>query len=562
MRYSKLLGKTIKNVPTDLTATSHKLLHQGGFIRQVAAGRYAFLPLGFRVWNKIYNIIEQEMNAIGSQHISTPIFQPIEIWKATNRDKAFGGEMHIVEDHHGSTFALSATAEGLMTEMVRDTQPSYRDLPIYAHQFITKFRDEKRPRGGLLRVREFMMKDAYSFDKTEEEALKTYQIFTQAYLNIAKKLNLTVYPVLADSGAIGGEYNHEFIIQNPTGEAYAVLCDSCNYAAQLERAQSEFETYTQDKALKQVQEYWDETVVNCELLAQKMKIDIKETTKTIMFNIDGQFVAVMIRGDYNINETKLKKHFNAHNVELASDKHILELTGAKVGFVGPVNLPKEVTLIADLTCQNRTNFEAGGNKTGLHLYNLNFERDFKTPEFVDLREVLPGDTCQNCKKGKLKIVKGIEWGHTFKLDQFYSAPHKGTFVDQDGTSKTFWMGSYGIGLGRTLASIVEVHHDENGIIWPQSVAPYQVHLVGLNLEDSDVLSFANEVYDKLTQSGVEVLFDDRDYVSAGQKFGDADLIGCPLRVVVSKKNGNMVEVKKRNQEESMVVKVGELFRLI
>lgn len=562
MKYSNLFGKTIKTVSGSYKTPSHKFLYQGGFVRQVTAGRYAFLPLGYRVWQKIMDIIDQEMEAIGSQRLTTPIFHPIEIWQVTNRDSAFGDEMHIIEDHHGAAFAVGATAEGVMIELVKLFNPSYRDLPFYVHQFVNKFRDEKRPRGGILRVREFNMKDAYSFDRSEEDLFKTYEVFYNAYLKIADRLDLEVYPVLAESGAIGGDYNHEFVVPSEAGETEALLCDNCDYASQLERAEGGFETYPQDKELKKVKEFWDDTVVNCEILAERMGVPIHTTTKTIMFRADGKFLAAMVRGDYDINETKLKNYLKVDSLELATEKDIQELTGAKVGFVGPIGLPDKVKVVADLTCQDRANFEAGGNKSGLHLYNLNFERDVKTPDFADIREVKEGDPCQKCQQGKLEKLKGIEWGHCFKLDTFYSAPHHGTFTDQDGREKPIWMGSYGIGLGRSMATVVETHHDENGIIWPESIAPFKVHLIGLNLEDEEVSQQAISFYNDLLEKGVEVLFDDRDDVTAGEKFADADLIGCPYRVVISKKTGDKVEVKKRSEQKASTMAFKELIDLL
>jgi len=562
MKYSNLFGKTIKTVPGNYKSPSHRLLYQGGFVRQISAGRYAFLPLGYRVWQKIMGIIDEEMEALGSQRLNTPILQPIEIWKVTNRDAAFGDEMHIIDDHHGATFAMGATAEGVMIELVKMFAPSYKELPFYVHQFTNKFRDEKRPRSGILRVREFTMKDAYSFDKSEEDSYKSYRKFYDSYLKIAERLGLKAYPVLAESGAIGGDYNHEFIVLSDSGEAEALACNNCDYASQIGRAEGSFEAYPQDKDVKEVKEFWDDTVVNCELLAEKMGVSIHTTTKTIMFKANNKFIAAMVRGDYDINETKLKSYLKAESLELATEKEISDLTGAKVGFVGPVGLPDNVVLVADLTCRDRTNFEAGGNKSGLHLYNLNYERDVKTPEFVDIREVKEGDSCQKCNKGKLEKIKGIEWGHCFKLDTFYSGPHKGTFTDKDGVDKPIWMGSYGIGLGRSMATVVETHHDENGIMWPESVAPFKVHLVGLNMEDKNTHDKAFELYEELLKNGVEVLFDDRENVTAGEKFADADLIGCPYRAVVSKKTGDKTEIKNRSEKTGKTVTTEELLDLL
>ncbi len=562
MLYSKLVGKTEKNAIRDATATSHKLMYRAGLIRQVAAGRYAYLPLGQMVINKIQKIIENEMQSVGSQQIDTPTLQPIELWKKTNRDSAFGAEMHIVEDHHGATFAMGATAEGLITELISSLKPSYKELPMYVHQFSSKFRDEKRPQGGLLRVREFIMKDAYSFDISEEALHETYQKFYEAYVRISKRFGLKAYPVLADSGAIGGDYNHEFIVESSAGEGEAFLCDACDYAAHIDRAESGVEEFSQDKELKEVKEYWNDEVKTCALLAQAMKIPIYETTKTILFETENGFVAAMVRGDYDVNEAKLKRYLKINKLELAKEEDVERLTGAKVGFAGPVNLSKEVKVVADLTCQNRTNFEAGGNKTGLHLYNLNYERDFPTPQFADIRVAAEGDTCPACKKGQLKTLIGIEFGHCFKLDQFYSKPHDGYFTDKDGTQKHFWMGSYGIGLGRAMATIVETNNDEKGIIWPEEVAPFKIHLVVLKPENNEVMNNAQNVYSLLQNKGFEVLMDDREAVSAGAKFADADLLGIPYRLVISEKTGNKIEIKKRSENESKLVELTEIIDLL
>ena len=551
MKYSKLFGVTVKDIPSELKAPSHKLLYKAGFVRQISTGRYAFLPLGLRVWQKIMDIIEEEMVAVGSQRMVIPTLQPIEIWKNTNRDTAFGDEMHIIEDHHGATFALGATGEGVMVELVKMFNPSYRNLPIYVHQFSSKFRDEKRPKGGLMRVREFTMKDAYSFDKTEDDSLKSYKMFFDAYLKIAERLDLKPVPVLADSGAIGGEYNHEFIVESDSGEGEAYVCDKCDYAAHVNIAESEFETYPQDKEMKEVGEHVNDKITTCEKLAEEIGIPLHVTTKTILFSSKGKFIAAMVRGDYDVNETKLAKLLDLDNLKLASEENIKKLTGAKVGFMGPVDLPEEVTLVADLTCADRTNFEVGGNRTGIHLYNLNFERDLLTPKFVDIRQAKEGDVCIKCSEGKLKKIHGIEWGHCFKLDQFYSKPHDAGYVKDDGKKEFYWMGSYGIGLGRSMATVVETHNDEKGIIWPKSIAPFDVHLVELS-----GASNTKEVYDEFTSAGIDVLWDDRG-VGAGEKLADADLIGIPVRIVVSEKTGEKIEWKERNKKDTEIITTEE-----
>ena len=554
MKYSRLFGKTVKSLPSNMKAVSHQLLYKGGFIRQISAGRYAFLPLGYRVWQKIMNVIEEEMVVVGSQRVLTPNLHPIEIWKSTNRDKAFGDEMYILDDHHGSTFALGATAEGMMVEMVKGFSPTYKHLPYYIHQFSNKFRDEKRPKGGLLRVREFMMKDAYSFDRDEKSLLKTYHKFYEAYLKIAARLDLDVVPVLADSGAIGGDYNHEFIVRSDFGEGEALLCNECDYAAHVERAEGNSEGFEQDKEMKEVKEYKDDEAVTCEVLAENMGIPLKMTTKTILFASGERYFAAMVRGDYDINEAKLKRVLKLDELRLATEKEVMKLTGCKVGFAGPIGLSEKVEIVADLTCENRVNFEVGGNKDGIHLYNVNYERDMPTPKFADIRLVKEGDECGECNKGKLELMRGIEWGHCFKLDTFYSKPHRGTYVDEKDSSELMWMGSYGIGLGRSMASVVETHHDDHGIIWPKQIAPYSVHLVSLKGHEER----AESIYKQLVDSGIEVLWDDRNG-SPGVKFADADLIGCPVRLVLSDKTGEKVEWKLRQDKESELISQDELF---
>lgn len=555
MKYSYLFGKTVKSVSVDMKAVSHQLLHRGGFIRQIAAGRYAYLPLGFRVAEKIEQVIQIEMEKIGSQRLVTPNLHPIELWQKTNRDTAFGEEMYVLEDHHGAKFALGATGEGMMVELVKSFAPTYKQLPYYIHQFSNKFRDEKRPKGGLLRVREFVMKDAYSFDRSEADLLVAYEKFYQAYLRIAKKLDLDVVPVLADSGAIGGDYNHEFIVRSETGEGEALECDSCGYAAHIERAESRFTQMLQDTEMKAMKEYVNDKAVTCEVLAKNMGIAIEETTKTILFKANtGQFVAAMVRGDFDINEAKLKRWLQVDSLQLATAEEVVELTGAKVGFAGPIGLHGNVKVVADTTCEGRVNFEVGGNKTGIHLYNVNYERDMPTPTFADIRLVREGDRCPLCKKGALKIFLGIEWGHCFKLDRFYTTPHKGVYINEQGEEELMWMGSYGIGIGRSMATIIEVHHDEKGILWPETVAPYRVHLVSLGGGEENAL----RLYEELVRVGIEVLWDDREEVRAGEKFADADLIGCPIRLVVSSKTGEKVEWKRRNEADSELIDRGEL----
>lgn len=541
MKQSQLFGKTVKTVPKDITAVSHKLLYQGGFIRQISSGRYAFLPLGYKVGNKISKVIDDEMVALGAQRVHTPTLHPIELWRATNRDKAFGDEMLIVEDHHGATFAIGATAEGLMVDLVKQFQPSYKDLPIVIYQFVEKFRDEKRPRGGLLRVREFLMKDAYSFHETEEDLLAWYQKFYDSYVKIANKLALTAIPVRAHSGAIGGDYNHEFMVESKIGEDTILLCDKCDYAANIEMAESVFEQKDfGDEQEKDVEDVLGQGLIGVDPLAKFLNIPVEKTTKTLLFMAEGQMVAVAVRGDYDVSETKLAQLLHANTLELASEKQVKETTNAEVGYAGPLNLPESVRVIWDISTKDRKNFEAGANKTNYHTININFGRDIPHPnEFFDIREVRENEICPKCKQGQLKGKRAIEFGHVFKQDHFYTGPMKGSFVNRGGEEKPLWMGAYGIGIGRAMATIAENHNDERGIVWPKEIAPFQVHLISIKKN-----SEAEEIYNRLDEAGVEVLFDDRD-VSAGEKFADADLIGIPVRLVVSEKAGDKIEWKER-----------------
>lgn len=526
---------------------------KGGFIEQIASGRYAFLPLGFLVWEKILSVIDNEMRRIGSQRILTPTLHPIDIWQKTNRDKAFGDEMIVIEDHHGGRFVLGATAEGLMTDLVGSRNLSYKDLPVVIHQFVQKHRDEKRPRGGLLRVREFMMKDAYSFHSTEEDLICWYKTFYKTYENIAKKFDLKVVPVVADSGAIGGDYNHEFMVYSETGEDEILVCDSCGYAANTEKADGKFKTYTQDIEMKKREDIEGIGIIGVEALAKYLKIPIHATTKTLIFETDdGRTVAAMIRGDYDINEVKLKNYLGASQVRLADKYTVKRVTGSEIGYAGPIGLSKEVVIVADFTCKDRKNFEVGANKTNYHSINVNFNRDFQTPDFADIRQVKSGDNCSICE-GVLNKRRTIEWAHIFHQGQFYTKPHGAVYTDENGKKQTLWQGAYGIGIGRTMATIVETHNDERGIIWPKSVSPFHAHLLNLRKD----ISQAEKLYESCGKNNIDILFDDRD-VRAGEKFAEADLIGIPIRLVVSNKTGDRVEWKERDNQKTILLTIDEV----
>jgi len=560
MKYSKIFGKTIKTVPSDAQMISHKYLWQGGFIRRFSAGRWGFLPLGMRVWQKIYHIIEEEMEAIGCQRLVVPTFHPIEIWQATGRDQAFGEEMLVIDDHHGNTFALGATAEGMMAELVKMFSPSYKDLPIEIYQFSQKFRDDKRPRGGLLRVREFMMKDAYNFCATEKQFMASYQKFYDAYLRIAKRLGLTVKPVLGDSGAIGGNLSHEFMVESKDGDQTYFVCDNCEYAANQEKCEFERQEMNPDEPEKEFKMI-DQPEWVC-TMDDNIK-HYKEPTWRYLKNVvykdeQGRIIVASIRGDQEVNETKLKRAIGAKTLEPATDEDLAAI-GTKPGWVHSWG-HKGVVYVGDLGLTKVKNFIGGQKQATKDSFNVNYGRDFKYKILTDIVNAKDGDICCHCKKGRLIEKQGIEWGHTFKIDHFYTKPQKAFFTDKFGKQKPLWMGSYGIGIGRSMATIVETHHDERGIIWPETVAPFRYHLVGLDLHEPEVKEWASQVYQKLVDNDQEVLFDDRIDVSAGEKFHDADLIGIPYRLVVGKRTAKnkRIEIKNRKEKESKIISLHKL----
>ena len=557
MRYSQLFGKTIKTFSADAQLVSHKYLVKGGFIRRISTGRWAFLPLGMRVWEKIYRLIDEEMKVIGCQKLVGPTLHPIEIWQATNRDQAFGEEMLVVDDHHGATFAIGATAEGVMVELVKMFSPSYKDLPLEIYQFSQKFRDDKRPRGAIMRVREFMMKDAYNFCADEKQFMKSYQKFYDAYLHIAEKLGLKVTPVVADSGAIGGTLSHEFQVESPDGDQVYFVCDKCGYAANIEKAEfrrAPLNPKEKEKPFKIInQPEWVQTM---EDNTKHYGEPLWRYLKNVVYKDEkGRIIIASLRGDQSVNEVKLKRTLDVEELTPAEEKDLKKI-GTKPGYVHSWGI-KGVTFVGDLGLPMVKNYIGGRKEKKTDSFNVNYGRDFKYELLADIAEAKAGDTCVQCKKGKLQMKTGFEWGHCFKIDHFYTKPQKGYFTDKDGKKKLLWMGSYGISIERSMACIVETHHDEKGIIWPERVAPYQAHLVVVDPSSKKV---ADSVYDKLVKSRLEVLYDDREEVSAGVKFADADLIGIPVRLVVSEKTGDKVEWKKRQEKKTALLTLGQAIK--
>jgi prolyl-tRNA synthetase len=567
MRYSQLFGKTSKTITNKATAISHKLLLQGGFINQLSAGRYTLLPLGFRVAKKVEAVIRKEVEEkTGAQELIVPTLHPLEIWQKANRDKKFGAAMMKVVDRNGAEFTLGATAEVIMMDLVNQSSPTYKDLPINIYQFSQKFRDEARPTGGLLRTREFVMKDGYSFHENEEDLIKTYNQYWKAYEEIAKKLGLDITVVESDNGAIGGSVSHEFMVETDVGEDTIAKC-SCGYAANLERAEFVKENINLDEKelpLEKVDAVRGNTMEDGVKLHHKpLNLQIKDV---VYVDDTGRFILAIIRGDYSVNETKLQNLVVANELRHATDEEIQELLGSEPGFISPIgiknNLKSGVDLIvaADDSLKTIKNAYGGSNQKNIDLININFGRDY-TPDLIgDIAQAEDGFYCPKCKKWQLRMTKAVEFGNIFNIGFTYSKPMNGTFVDKNGNSKLLYMGSYGIGIGRAISTIIEKHHDDKGIIWPESVAPYQIHLVGLDLFDEDIKKQAEDLYQKLLDKNIEVLFDDRIDVTAGAKFADADLIGIPTRLVISKRSiaAGGVEFKKRSEANSQVLSLQDV----
>ncbi|MBN2100688.1 hypothetical protein JW710_02235 [Candidatus Dojkabacteria bacterium] len=713
MKFTEYFLKTSKTVPSDAQAESHRLLYRGGFIRQVATGRYAFMPLGYRVKDKIIKIIVEEMEAIGSQRMELPIMQPIEPWRITNRDEAFGEQMIVAKDHFGRTFAMSATAEALMTEVIKSEKPSYKDLPINVYQFLPKFRDELRPRGGLIRVREFLMKDAYNYERDEKSFMKTYDAYWKAYEKIFNRVGLKTEAVIADNGALGGDYSHEFMVITPErvqeldlyfdedekelrmevedvsknqkeykkilkfyaqhpektlknmvyvvdGKKYIcitirgdyridfiklrrllkyktirpatkseidelgsfigyvspigldskveliidesvkynknyydgahkervfrknvnigrdlkvkdfvdvredkvfsaggdkiVMCDRCGYKANVEKAEFVRDSVNIDEEEKPFEIIEQpEWVCTMDENVEHYKKPKSHFLKNVVFkDKKGRLIIAVVRGDLEANATKIANLFDDIDVLDYADEEDLTSIGTKSGWVhswGHDEGRDNVIYVGDIALKMSKNLIGGLKEKTTDSFNVNYGRDFKVSKIDDIASAYDGAKCPKCKDGYLKEKKSIEVGHIFKYDHYYTNPHKAYFVDKDGKEKPMWMGAYGIGVGRAMASVVEMHHDENGIVWPRSIAPFSVILVSIG-DGKKITKESEKLYNDLSESGVEILWDDRSDVSPGVKFADADLIGIPLRIVISEKTlkEDKVEMKKRDKD--------------
>lgn len=555
MKQSQTFIPTLKETPKDAEIKSHQLLLRAGYIRQVASGIYSFLPLGKKVLNKIENIVREEMNAAGAVEMLMPALQPAELWEESGRWQSYGPELMRMHDRHERPFVLGPTHEEVITSLVRNEIRSYKRLPLNMYQIQTKYRDEKRPRFGLLRGREFIMKDAYSFHADEESLDETYQKMVEAYKNILTRLDLDYRVVHADSGAIGGSSSHEFMVLSDTGEDIIAYSDSSDYAANIEKAEVVTTYEKPDEPLKELEKVDTGDNRTIEAVAGYLQIKPEQLIKSLLFVVDDEFVLALVRGDHEVNDVKLKNLFNAQTVELASPEQAKEVLGASVGFVGPIGA--DVKIVADHAVQYMVNAVCGANEERMHYINVNPGRDFTPDQYADLRFIQEGDPSPD-GKGTIKFARGIEIGHVFKLGTKYSEAMGATFLDENGKEKPLIMGCYGIGVSRLLAAVAEQKADDKGLIWPEEITPYELHLIVVNKKDPLQWEKANELYETLTAERFDVLFDDRDE-RAGVKFADSDLIGIPYRAIVGKKiHEGIIEVKDRRTGEVKDIVLDEL----
>ncbi|MFA6141830.1 MAG: proline--tRNA ligase [Candidatus Omnitrophota bacterium] len=546
MRWTEALIPTLKEDPQDAEVISHKLMIRAGYIRKLMSGTYSYLPLGVRVLLKVEAIIREELNSEGAQEVLLPAIHPPEIWKKTGRYDVLGPVLIKFKDRHGKECVLGPTHEEIITDLVANNVRSYKDLPRILYQIQAKFRDEPRPRFGIMRTSEFIMKDAYSFDCDAEGLEKSYKKMYDAYCRIFERCGLPFIAVEADSGMMGGNMSHEFMVPSEAGEDRIVVCEKCKYAASTHVAKCQA---PKTKALNEkklpIAEVETPGITTIEKVAELLKAEPARLVKTLIYKADDKVVALLIRGDIDANEAKLANYLKCGHLELADAKTIENSTGAPVGFSGPVGL-KNIRIVADYSIKDMVNFITGANKKDAHLINVNFDRDFETRQFGDFRVITKDDPCPACGKAALEMKQAIEVGHTFKLGTKYSDILGAKFLDKDGKENVAIMGCYGIGVNRILASAIETSNDKDGIIWPASIAPYQIIILALNVENKKVKELADEAYKKLSKHGYDVLYDDRSE-SAGVKFKDADLIGIPIKVIIGEKNANkdIVEVKDR-----------------
>ncbi|MBI2354823.1 MAG: proline--tRNA ligase [Deltaproteobacteria bacterium] len=559
MLYSRYFIPTLKETPSDAEVISHQLMLRAGMIRKLAAGIYNYLPLGLRSIRKFENIVREEMNRAGAIELLMPSVQPAELWQESGRWQFYGKELLRFRDRKEGEFCMGPTHEEVITDLVRREIKSYRQMPVNFYQIQTKFRDEIRPRFGLMRGREFIMKDAYSFDVDSAAADDSYDRMYRAYMRIFERCGLNFRAVEADTGSIGGSSSHEFMVLAESGEDAIVSCDACRYAANVEKAEARPVQPVAGIELLPLQKTATPDMKAIADVAAFLGLSADQTIKALVCaSGSGEFVMAILRGDHELNEIKLKNSMGWDEIRMATDEEILAVTGSPVGFLGPHGLKRQVAVIADLAVQGMTNAVIGANELDMHFTNANPGRDFQVDRFADLRTVVAGDACPRCEGGRLEMWRGIEVGHVFKLGTKYSQALSASYLDADGKEQIIFMGCYGIGIGRTVAAAIEQNHDENGIIFPLPIAPFHCSVVAINTKDTGVMDAAGEICRKLERVGIEVLFDDRDE-RPGVKFKDNDLIGIPLRIVVGSKGlaEGKVELKQRKTGEMELLPIEE-----
>ena len=559
MRASNLYAPTLRNTPAEAEIVSHQLMYRAGMIRKVAGGMYTFLPLGWRVIRKIEQIIREEMDAAGGQEIMMPILQPGELWQESGRWSAYGAEMMRMKDRHGRDFCLGPTHEEMITDLVRDELHSYKQLPVMLYQIQDKFRDERRPRFGLMRSREFIMKDLYSFDKDPEGMMVSYQKMYDAYSKIYTRMGLEYRPVEADSGAIGGGHSHEFTVLADAGESNIAYCSQCDYAASDEKAELKPETMPTEDALplEKVSTPGTNTI---ESLCDFLKIPAEKTIKAVAYQTDtDELVLVFIRGDHDVNEVKVLNQVEGALELRMADEEVIQAAGGCPGFMGPIGIKKGTHVFVDASVMNVQNGVTGANEKDVHYKNVNPERDFDKDAIVisDFRMVKEGNPCPHCG-APMKMTRGIEAGQVFALGTKYSAAMGATFLDEQGKEQPLYMGCYGIGVGRTMAAAIEQNNDKDGIVWPRAIAPFEVVVAVVNAKKDDQLAYGESIYKECQEAGIDTLLDDRKE-RAGVKFKDCDLIGYPLRVTIGPKavEGDTIEIKVRKTGEVLTCQRGE-----
>ncbi|NQX59070.1 proline--tRNA ligase [Paenibacillus qinlingensis] len=558
MRQQRLLNPTLRDVPGDAEAASHRLMLRAGLIRQLSSGIYSYLPLGLKALGHIQTIVREEMDRAGAQEMLMPALHPAELWKASGRWDVYGPELMRLQDRHGREFALGATHEEVITTLVKDEIHSYKKLPLTLYQIQTKYRDERRPRFGLLRGREFLMKDAYSFDRSTSGLDASYQAMFDAYVNIFTRCGLQFRAVEADSGAIGGTDTHEFMALADVGEDTIVHCPACQYAANLEKASGTItntSATTAEMPNTQPAKVHTPGITSIKQLSQFLRIEPQQIIKSVAVQANGEPVIALIRGDLEINEIKLKHVLGVDEITMLSETEIAAL-GSIAGFIGPIGL-SSVRLIADSSIQGLTDAVVGANEADYHLQHVDVQRELADILYADVRNVGQGENCSHCGH-ELAFAKGIEVGHVFKLGTKYSESLGASFTDENGLSEPMIMGCYGIGVSRVLAAVIEQHQDERGISWPNAIAPYSIHLLTVQVKDEARMTLSEELYLSLTRAGFSVLWDDREE-RPGVKFNDADLLGFPLRLTVGKKaNERIIECKERRSGSAYELNVEQL----